>query len=190
MHYNIGVEILRYPKQEDWERCKMLALNTVGKKYVGGKITDEWKHKILKAQHSPIRTLMFTIRLTIPYFVSVHLVRHKFGVEHFVQSQRNDRQANYDREFAPQNTIVSHMLEVNAEQLMFMANRRLCTQADPTTRYVMMKICKAVEETNPEFIGHLKPMCEKLHECPEFTSCGYWENKVKKTQYSELCEHY
>lgn len=186
---NITVELLRIPTKEDWERCKMLALNTMGKKYTGTEVTEEWKHKMLKAKHSPIRTLMFTIKITMPSYVSVHFVRHKIGVEHYVQSQRNDRQSNYDRELAPQNIMVSHIMDVNAEQLMFMANRRLCSMADKTTRYVMTLICKAVEQTNSEFIGHLKPMCEYLHECPEFKSCGYWENKTK-TKYEDLCNHY
>lgn len=195
MEYNIEVEILRSPTKDDWERCKMLALNTMGKKYVGTEATDEWKHKMLTAKHSPIRTLWFTIRMTIPSYVSVHFVRHKIGCEHFVQSQRNDRQSNYDRETAPQNAMVSHVIEVNAEQLMFMANRRLCGMADKTTRYVMTLICKAVEERNPEFKGHLKPMCELLHECPEFKPCGYWANKQKsdvsdKVSHDDLSPHF
>lgn len=172
---NIEVEVLRHPTEQDWERCKMLALNTVGKKYVGTKVTDGWKHDMLKAAHSPIRTLMFTVRMVIPYFVSVHLVRHKIGVEHYVQSQRNDRQSNYDRELAPQNAMVSHIMDVNAEQIMFMARRRLCGQADPTTRYVMYKVCREVSKVNPEFEPFLVPMCVYRHECPEFNSCGYWE---------------
>lgn len=169
------IEILRHPKEEDWERCKMLALNTIGKKYAGSKVTDKWKHDILKAEHSPIRTLMFTFRLTIPYFVSVHLVRHKIGIEHYVQSQRNDRQTEYDRNLAPQNSMVSHVIEVNAEQLMFMARRRLCGQADATTRFIFSILCREVLKTNPEFKGFLEPMCHYRHECPEFKSCGYWE---------------
>lgn len=177
----IEVQFLRTPQKEDWERCKMLALNTMGKNYAGAEVTEEWKHKILKAKHSPIRTLVFTIKMTVPSFVSVHFVRHKIGVEHYVQSQRNDRQTNYDRELAPQNAMVSHIMEINAEQLMFMANRRLCGMADATTRYVMQAICRGVETLNPEFIGHLKPMCEHQKECPEFKSCGYWEAKNKKT---------
>ncbi len=89
------IEILRYPEEADWQRCKSFALNTMGKKYLGDKDVDElWKVRILKAGHSPIRTLMFTIKLEIPYFVSVHFVRHKFGIEHYVQSQRDDRQSN------------------------------------------------------------------------------------------------
>ena len=60
----MSVEILRYPTDEDWQRCKMLALNTIGKRYAGSEVTDEWKRKILRSEHSPIRTLMFTIRMT------------------------------------------------------------------------------------------------------------------------------
>ena len=168
----ITVEILRYPNAEDWERCKLLALNTVGKKYTGGEITDEWKRKILNAEHSPIRTLMFTIKMEIPYYVSNHFVRHKIGVEHYVQSQRNDRQSNYDRELAPQNAMVSHIMDINAEQLMFMARRRLCNQADVATRFVMNRICEKIDMTNPELSEFLVSMCSHLGRCPEFNPCG------------------
>lgn len=174
---DIKITILRTPTEEDWERCKMLALNTAGKKYTGTKVTDEWKHKILKARHSPIRTLMFTIKMEIPYYTAMHFRTHKIGVEHYIQSQRNDRQSSYDRETAPQNAMVSHIMDINADELIFMANRRLCSMADKTTRYVMSAICVGVESLCPEFIGHLKPMCEYLHECPEFKSCGYYEKK-------------
>ncbi len=189
MHIDMTVEILRHPLKQDWERCKMLALNTVGKKYTGSEVTDKWKHKILRAGHSPIRTLWFTIRLTIPYYVSNHFVRHKIGIEHYVQSQRNDRQSNYDRKLAPQSAMVSHIFEVNAAQLIEMSHRRLCGQADVTTRFVMTQICKAVEQVNPEFKGHFKPMCEYLHECTEFESCGYWEKK-NQIKHEDLCTHY
>lgn len=185
----IKVEILRSPTKEDWERCYMLALNTMGRKYVGTEVTPLWKRKILKAKHSPIRTLVFTIRMTIPYYVSNHFVRHKIGVEHYVQSQRNDRQTNYDRELAPQSSMVSHIIEVNAEQLMFMSYRRLCGMADKTTRYVMTLICKAIEQKNEEFVGCFKPMCQYLHECPEFRSCGYWKAE-NETKHEDLCTHY
>ena len=184
------IEILRFPTKEDWERCKMLALNTAGKKYTGKEVTDEWKHKILKARHSPIRTLMFTIKMEIPYYVAMHFRTHKIGVEHYIQSQRNDRQSNYDRETAPQNAMVSHIMEINAEQLMFMANRRLCSMADKTTRYVMQAICRAVEFACPEFKGHFKPMCELLHECPEFNPCGYWDKKNNVIKHEDLCSHF
>ena len=176
MANDITVAILRSPDLRDWQRCQMLAYATEGKD-ANGRPTKEWMRKMLKCQHSPIRTLMFTIGMRVPYYVSTHFVRHKIGVEHFVQSQRNDRQSNYDRELAPQNEMVFHIMDINAEQLMFMANRRLCAKADKTTRYVMFMICRAVEETCSEFTGCFKPMCEKMHECPEFKSCGHWDRK-------------
>lgn len=176
---DIKVRIIRHPEKQDWERCKDLALRTIGKKWTGSEVTEDWKRKMLKCRHSPIRTLMFTIEMEIPYFVSTHFVRHKYGVEHFVQSQRNDRQSSYDRDLAPQSAMVMHTMDINAEALMNMSWRRLCTQADITTRYVMSKICQEVLKVNPEFEGRLVPMCEFLHECPEFISCGRYERYVR-----------
>ena len=166
------VEILRHPTQEDWDRCKMLALNTVSKKMVNA-ATDTWKEQMLASEHSPIRTLMFTIKLTIPYYTSVHFVRHKFGVEHYVTSQRNDRQDNYDRTKAPQDMPVVHIMDINAQELIFMAHRRLCNQADAVTQFVMRAIVKDVLKTNPEFKDVLVPNCiYRGGRCTEFERCS------------------
>lgn len=166
------VEMLRHPTEEDWVRCKIFALNTIGKKFVGNEVTEEWKRKILKSRHSPIHTLMFSFRLTLPSYTSVHFTRHKIGIDHYVSSQRNDRQDKYDRRLAPQGEIVSHIIDVNAEELIVMANKRLCTKADVDTRYMMALICNEAIRTNPEFSDELVPMCGRLRECPEFESCG------------------
>ena len=166
------VEILKYPSEEDWMLCKTCTLNTVGK--TSAKLpTDEWKHKLLMSEHSPIRTLNFYIRMTIPYYVSVHFCRHFTGVTHFVQSQRNDRQDKYDRTKAPQDAMVTHIMYVNAQELMFMSRRRLCTQADAFTRTVMEEICKQVVELCPEYNGTFEPMCfYRGGRCTEFNCCG------------------
>lgn len=177
----MNVTVLRYPTKEDWERCKMMAMNTIGKNWAG-EVTDIWKDKILRARHSPIRTLMFTIKMEVPYYVSVHFVRHKYGVEHYVSSQRNDRQDKYDRREAKQSIPVIHIMDVNAEELMAIANRRLCNQADVKTREVMNLIVKEVLKTNPEFTPHLVPQCLKLGLgiCPEFKPCGRMSKKDDK----------
>lgn len=72
------VEILKHPTKEDWALCKQFALNTMGKNMVTLP-TDEWKVKILEAEHSPIRVLNFVIKMEIPSWVSVHYVRHNIG---------------------------------------------------------------------------------------------------------------
>ena len=173
------IEILKYPTEEDWMLCKTCTLNTVGKSSTKMP-TNEWKHKLLLSEHTPIRTLNFCIKMIVPYYVSVHFVRHFIGVSHFVQSQRNNRQNNYDRTKAPQDALVSHIMYVNAQELMFMARRRLCTQADPFTRKVMEEICKQVIKLCPEFEGCLVPNCVYRNgRCDEFNCCGY-NNTYKK----------
>jgi hypothetical protein len=173
------VDILKRPTEVDWLLCKVCALNTVGKN--SAKMpSDEWKHKLLLSEHSPIRTLNFCIKMIVPYYVSVHFSRHFIGVTHFVQSQRNDRQENYDRTKAPQDSMVSHIMYINAQELMFMARRRLCTQADVFTRKVMEEICLLVVEGNPEFDGTLEPMCSyRGGRCTEFNCCGLNEKYLR-----------
>ena len=166
------VELLKYPMMEDWQLAKTCTLATVSK---SSNIppTMEWKRKLLKAQHSPIRTLMFCFRLTdIPYWVSVHLVRHVHAVP-FVSTQRNDRQDKYDRGEAPQNAPVTMCWFMNAEELLTIARKRLCTQASPETREVVEEMCREVLDVCPEFRGLFEPMCfYRGGRCDEFNCCG------------------
>lgn len=168
----IEIKLLKYPKEEDWRFCKECALNTMGKKIVNNP-NIEWKEAMLRAEHSPIRTLWFAFKLEIPYWVSVHLSRHKIGCEHFVQSQRDDR-ANNDipRSEKPQGEIVSHILYINAQELIFMARRRLCNQASKETREAVYKMCYEVINVCPEFKDFLVPNCKYLGRCPEMYPCG------------------
>lgn len=122
------VEILKHPTEEDWLLCKKCTLVTVSKDS-NTPPTEAWKVKLLKANHSPVRTLEFCFRLTdIPYWVSVHLVRHVHATP-FVSTQRNDRQDKYDRGEAPQNVPVTMCWFMNAEELITIAHKRLCTMA-------------------------------------------------------------
>lgn len=153
--------------------CKKCTLVTVGKDS-DTPPTDEWKVRLLKARHSPIRTLQFCFRLTdIPSWVSVHLCRHVHATP-FVKTQRNDRQSDFDRRKAPQDTPVSMCWYMNAEELINIAHKRLCGQASIETRNLVSMICRAVEEVNPEFKGLLVPLCVYRNGiCEEFHSCGF-----------------
>ena len=167
----MAVEIIVHPTDEDWRLCKLAALNTVGKTAVRTMPDDEWKHKMLRARHSPIRTLMFMIRVNpVESWVATHFARH-VHLTPFIQTQRNDRQDAYDRRKAPQDAPVSMMLWLNAEELMTVANKRLCGCASPETRAVARDICAAVIEVNPEFSPFLVPFCLE-YGCHEFDPCG------------------
>jgi thymidylate synthase ThyX len=169
------VELIKYPNTDDWKLCKQCALVTVGKE-IKTESSPQWKHDILEARHSPIRVLNFVFKLEIPYWVSVHLCRH-IHAQPFVKSQRNDRQSAYDRNTAPQNEMVTMLWYMNAEELMVIANKRLCKQASEETRSVVKAMCSEVLNVCPEFYGLLVPMC--LHNggvCHEIFSCKKGDN--------------
>ena len=72
------VKVIKYPSQQYLEWCKTCTLNTVGKKSLTAP-TKEWKEKLIKSEHSPLRELWFGILMEIPYYVSVHYTRHHIG---------------------------------------------------------------------------------------------------------------
>ena len=165
------VELIKYPSMLDWVWVKRCTLNTVGKNLSSVNVSDEWKEKLLLSEHSPIRELWFGFKLTIPYWVSVHFVRHHIGVNHYIQTQRSDR-TGVDRSSKSQDELVSHIMCVNAQELVFMAHKRLCKQASKETREVMQMIVDEVLKVCPEFKKVLVPNCiYRNGKCTEFFTC-------------------
>ena len=165
------VKVLEAPTEDDWAKVKQRALVTVGAE-AKTPPTKAWKHAILKARHSPIRKLWFSFYIECPYWVSVHLCRHVHA-QPYVQSQRNDRQSRYDRDKAQQNTEVKMILDVNAEELMVIANKRLCSKAAPETRNLVEMLCAMAVNRCPEFEDFLVPMCVYHgNVCHEMYPCG------------------
>lgn len=173
------VELIKHPTEEDWLWCKTCTLNTVGIKTVKNNPDEVWKKKLIESEHSPIRELVFGFRLEIPYWVSVHLVRHNIGINHYVQSQRDDRQKTEQipRAEKPQGEMVSHIISVNAQELIQIAHKRLCNQASPETREVVKEMCRLAIEANPELKDVLVPLCVyRGGRCTEMFSCGQSKN--------------
>lgn len=165
------VELIEHPAEADWLEVKRRALVTIGREAITPPST-EWKVSMLRARHSPIRRLNFAFRIECPYWVSVHLTRHHVGVAPYVRSQRNDRQAAYDRNKASQDAPVVMIFDVNAEALMTIANKRLCNQASKETREVVREMCNLAVKACPEFKTELVPMCVRNGGvCYEMHSC-------------------
>jgi len=140
---------------------RRLSVETIGKGY-NDEIAPafEWRQRMLNARHSPIRFLQFSFLMrNIPSNTATHFVRHVHA-QPYVSSLRNDRQKKIDGDKAPRNSPVGMIIDMNAEELMVMANKRLCTQAAPMTRKVMQMIKKVVVKERPEFEPFLVPMCE------------------------------
>lgn len=170
--------------QDNWQAVKDAAMNTIGKE--GGKYPSSgWKRKILLAEHSPIRRLTFTIRMEdLPYWVSVHLVRHKIGVEHWVRTQRTDR-TGVDRAQLPQDAPVEHTIEVNAQALISISRRRLCHQAAPETRQAWKAVLNTLAEKEPELRSVCVRECIYRGYCPEMKPCGYADTSMFQLELEE-----
>jgi len=78
-----------------------------------------------------------------------------------------------DGDNAPRNTPVDMILYCNAEELMTIANKRLCNKASEQTRLVVKMMCLEALDKMHELSGLLVPMCE-YHGgvCHEIQSCG------------------
>lgn len=166
------IELIEYPTDADWLAVKQRALVTAGMK-VKNPPDMRWKQSILEARHSPIRRLHFSFMIEdLPSWVSVHLCRH-IHAQPYVKSQRNDRQKDYDRNKAPQDAPVTMIWDMNAEELMVIANKRLCSQASAETQAVVWQMCQQVAAACPEFEPFLVPICEYHgHKCHEMYPCG------------------
>lgn len=181
---NPTITCIACPSEDDWIEVKRRALITCGRKPMTPP-NSEWKHKILRARHSPIRYLNFSFLLEdIPYWVACELRTHvhdmpyvaDFGV--YIKSSRNDRQNEFDRNEARQDCPVNMIMDVNGEQIQILANKRLCMKATKEARAVVTEMCKLVTQAVPEYEGLLIPMCERCGgKCEEMYPCGRYANE-------------
>lgn len=156
-----------------WSAVKRAARTTISKDGSGVYPTDAWKKTILLAEHSPIRRIRFSWKWkNLKSWVSVHFVRHKHGIEHWVTTQRTDR-TGVNRDCKSQDAPVSHECEANAQALIFISRRRLCNQASLETRTAWREVKAEIDKVDPILASVMVPECVYRGFCPEFKSCGY-----------------
>ncbi len=156
-----------------WQDVATAANTTVHKSECLKEPSSKWKRKLLLAEHSPIRNLIFVITMyDLPSWVSVHFVRHKIGVEHFVSTQRTDRTGK-DRNLLQQNEPVTHQLTINAQAIINISRKRLCTNASPETREAWKSVLETIKASQPELYSVCVPECVYRGFCPEMKCCGF-----------------
>jgi hypothetical protein len=171
--------------RDAWTDVKRAARTTINKPGSGEYPSDEWKKTILLAEHSPIRKIRFSWKWeSLKSWISVHFVRHKFGVEHWVTTQRTDR-TGVDRDHSPQDTPVSHECEANAQALIFISRRRLCNQAAKETRAAWIEVKNEIAKVDPILASVMVPECVYRGFCPEFKTCGYVNTPEYQTALNE-----
>lgn len=160
---------------DSWECVKQAARSTIGLEGHGKYPDDKWKKQILLAEHSPIRRLRVRWKwVDLPYWVSVHFVRHKFGIEHWVSTQRTDRTGE-DRNEKSQDAPVTHECEANAQSLINISRKRLCMQAAPETREAWQAVKNEIAACDPVLASCMVRECVYRGFCPEMKPCGFAE---------------
>ena len=171
--------------KDNWQDVKNATMNTIGKDK-GAYPSSDWKRRLLLSEHSPIRKLHIGWKWSgLKYWVSVHLVRHKYGIEHFVSTQRTDR-TGISRDEMPQNSLVNHECEANAQALINISRKRLCSCASPETRQAWQQVKSEIALVEPELASVMVKECVYRNGlCPEMFTCGYNKTKLFEEELKE-----
>lgn len=144
----------------------------------GAKPSTISRARLIRCEHSPMRLIRYWIEMIgIPSFVSTHFVRHKFGCEHFVESNRDDRGGAGD-EVVNRLTRVNHGIEANAAAMIAVSRKRLCYASHVKTVAVWRKVKKAMEQIDPAMAAAMVPECVVRGYCPELIECKPGLKKV------------
>lgn len=159
----------------NWQDVLNSARTTVNKIEGSKEPSSSWKRNILLAEHSPIRKIHISWKwIDLLSWVSVHFVRHKFGIEHFVRSQRTDR-TGVNRNDLKQSELIEHECESNAQAIINISRKRLCYQASKETRQAWKEVLITIKDKEPELYSVCVPECIYRGFCPEMKSCGYYK---------------
>lgn len=174
-----------FKHDDNWQDIKDSTMNTIGKD-TGKYPTSEYKRKLILAEHSPIRRMKFYWRWKdLKSWVSVHFVRHKYGIEHWVSTQRTDR-TGVNRDELPQSALVKHACEANAQALINISRKRLCRCASKDTIDAWQKVKNMVHDCGEtELASCMVKECVYRGFCPEMFPCGYSKTEAYQKELAE-----
>lgn len=157
----------------NWREVADSANTTVNRKPGTKEPSSAWKRRMLLCEHSPIRQIFVKLKWTdLKSWISVHFVRHKIGIEHWVRSQRTDR-TGVNRDYLPQSNFVEHEIMADTQAVINISRKRLCNQASKETREAWKAAIDTLKTKEPELHAACVPDCVYRGWCYEFKSCGY-----------------
>ena len=169
----------------DWMKIKSACMTTISKE-AGKEPTQEWKRRLLLCEHSPIRRGTISWKFDeIPYCISTHFVRHHEGVEKWVGTERADRTEIKDRSQRSQMDMVPMEMEANIQAIINISRKRLCTSADPLTIKYWKAVLEEIKKYDEDIYWACVPECVRCGGCPEYNSCGYYDNLMKDAEPEE-----
>lgn len=177
-----------------WQWAKRLALRTVGLKPKNSEPSSDWKVRSLMAEHSHIKVVQYCIDIdNLRQWVGVHLLRHPFVLP-YISTQRGDKTNDVEevlsiikediindpgfdknnwRDYRLQGSTNDHSFVVNAQTLINISRKRLCSQSSRETRAVWEMVRQKIAEQDAEMASVMVPNCIYRGFCPEMNCCGY-----------------
>lgn len=142
-------------------------------------IQENYMYKMYRCEHTPIRTRRFLVQfVNIPYSIAMHLVRHTQGVIPFVSTGRDDRIEITESTIRDRDNIPVRLdMECNAQALINISRKRLCTQAHVNTRNAWKLIKELVMELDMPLGANMVADCVYRGQCFEYKPCEFDETK-------------
>lgn len=190
-----------------WKRALNEARRTAGKGAIDKEPSDAWKRSMLMAEHSPIKLVEYNIMFSdLRQWVGVHLIRHEHSLP-FIHSQREDHNEDIhdlvekylaiiaddiknsedfcERDWLPQGERNDQDFVVNAQTLINISRKRLCSCSHPLTRQAWELVRETMKEVDPIMAEFMVKQCVYRGFCPEMKCCGYYKAKQFKKEVND-----
>lgn len=164
------------------------ARTTIGLGEGTKELTTAYMNKLYKCEHSVIRVQTYLVKIeNIPYWIVMHLVRHKIGIEHWVRTQRDDRLiSDVPRDEKGQGEPVTYEFLANAQALIAISRKRLCFCAHYKTVAIWETVIDELRKINPTLADNCVRECTYRNGfCPEHKTCGYNQSPYSKKEVKE-----
>ena len=156
-------------QETPWSRALDAARRTIGKEPLHKEPSDNWKAKVLLAEH-------------LRQWVGVHLLRHEHMLP-FIHSQREDRRKlNCSRDELPQGSENDQDFVVNAQTLINISRKRLCRCASKETQEAWRAVKSEITKQDKVMADKMVPNCVYSGFCREFNCCGYVNTEAYKKE--------
>lgn len=187
MNNDIKVTIEKF--DVDWLGIKNMARGTISMADSKIEPTEDWKRKILMAEHSVLRHSLITIKVeNIPYCNMGHFVRHSCGVTPYISTSREDRTGT-PRDERKQTDPVTMRLDLNIQSIINISRKRICNQSDPTTRKIWYMVVKELAKYDKNIAWACVPEGIHMACCPEsFGNCNYCTNFLQTLDKQQLLD--
>lgn len=185
-----------------WEYALEAARFTQGKEALRNadgtlrKPSEKFIKESLMAEHGHIKVVQYKITIKdLAQWIGVHFLRHAYTLP-YICTQRNDLNESVEemvnrivgellkmiqeeepgynpRNLLPQGTRNDHMFWMNAQTIINISKRRMCSTASKETREVWRMILAELAKVDPVIAWFCVPMCVYRGFCPERECCGY-----------------